>query len=234
MILCLETATNLCSVALCNNNGVVSLKESNESKSHASLLTVLIDKILKEQAIKAEDLDAIAVSKGPGSYTGLRIGVSVAKGIAYASSIPLLGIDTTLSMFWGFIKLYGEYEFHNCDVLYCPMIDARRMEVYYAIYNSIGEAKKEVSAAIIDRDFFRSVPENVKIVLFGDGATKLKEIFSQKNVFIDDRFKFSASNMYIPSIKSFGDHRFEDVAYFEPFYLKDFITTKPRKNILEK
>ena len=101
MIICLETATNLCSVALCNSAGVISLRESNDLKSHASMLTVFIEEILKETGIKTRDLDAVAVSKGPGSYTGLRIGVSVAKGIAYASSIPLIGIDTTFSMFWG-------------------------------------------------------------------------------------------------------------------------------------
>ena len=101
MILCLETSTNLCSVALCNSAGVISLRESNDSKSHASMITVFTGEILKETGLRTSDLDAVAVSKGPGSYTGLRIGVSVAKGIAYASSIPLIGIDTTLSMFWG-------------------------------------------------------------------------------------------------------------------------------------
>ena len=105
MIICLETATNLCSVALCDSAGVISLRESNESKSHASLLTVFIEEILKENGIRARDLEAVAVSKGPGSYTGLRIGVSVAKGIAYAASIPLIGIETTLSMFYG---IYGK------------------------------------------------------------------------------------------------------------------------------
>ena len=101
MVICLETATNLCSVALCDSAGIISLRESNESKSHASTLTLFIGEILKEHGIRAHDLEAVAVSKGPGSYTGLRIGVSVAKGIAYGASIPLIGIETTLSMFWG-------------------------------------------------------------------------------------------------------------------------------------
>ena len=133
MILCLETATNLCSVALCNSAGVVSLRESNESKSHASMLTVFVEEILKESGIRARELEAIAVSKGPGSFTGLRIGVSVAKGIAYAASIPLIGIETTLSMFWGISGNLNENYSADNNPIFCPMLDARRMEVYYAI-----------------------------------------------------------------------------------------------------
>ncbi|MGC1390135.1 MAG: tRNA (adenosine(37)-N6)-threonylcarbamoyltransferase complex dimerization subunit type 1 TsaB [Bacteroidales bacterium] len=234
MIICLETATNLCSVALCDKSGVISLKESNESKSHASMLTILIEDIFRDVGIRARDLEAIAVSKGPGSYTGLRIGVSVAKGIAYGASIPLIGIDTTLSMFWGITG--GKYFRTEPEIssLFCPMLDARRMEVYYAIYDTGGKKIKDTSAEIITQDTFFNIPESQKIIFFGDGAIKCKEVVNRKNAFFEVDYKISASSMYKPVFQSFIDHKFEDVAYFEPFYLKDFITSKPRKNILGK
>jgi tRNA threonylcarbamoyladenosine biosynthesis protein TsaB len=231
MIICLETATNICSVALCNSAGVISLKESNESKSHASMLTVFIGEVLKENGIRACDLEAIAVSKGPGSYTGLRIGVSVAKGIAYGASIPLIAIETTLSMFWGISGneniSYGE----NRNSLFCPMLDARRMEVYYAIYDADGNTVKNISAEIITEDSFRNIPEYQKLIFFGDGAAKCKDIINRTNAHFADDFRISASHMHRPVIQAFKDLRYENVAYFEPFYLKDFITSKTRKNI---
>jgi tRNA threonylcarbamoyladenosine biosynthesis protein TsaB len=234
MILCLETATNLCSVALCDSAGVISLRESNESKSHASMLTIFIDEILKERGIRASDLEAVAVSKGPGSYTGLRIGVSVAKGIAYAASIPLIGIETTLSMFWGISENPNASTGSDMNSLYCPMLDARRMEVYYAIYDSHGNKIKDISAEIISENSFINIPESQKIIFFGDGAIKCREVINRKNAFFADDFMISSSYMRKPVYKAFKDHNFEDVAYFEPLYLKDFITSKPRKNILGK
>jgi tRNA threonylcarbamoyladenosine biosynthesis protein TsaB len=231
MILCLETATNLCSVALCDNAGVISLKESGESKSHASMLTVFINEIFKENHIKATDLEAVAVSKGPGSYTGLRIGVSVAKGIAYASAIPLIGVETTLSMFRG---IRGIYEIAESDsnTLWCPMLDARRMEVYYAIYDNGGNIIKDISAGIIHENSFMEIPESEKIIFFGDGSSKCKEIIKRTNVHFDDEFRISAAHMQIPAFQYLKNNHHEDIAYFEPFYLKDFITSKPGKNVL--
>ncbi|MBK7132041.1 MAG: tRNA (adenosine(37)-N6)-threonylcarbamoyltransferase complex dimerization subunit type 1 TsaB [Bacteroidales bacterium] len=223
MIICLETATNLCSVALCNNAGVISLRESNDLKSHASMLTVFINEILNEAGINARQLDAVAVSKGPGSYTGLRIGVSVAKGIAYAASIPLIGIDTMVSMFHGAGRKSS---------LYCPMLDARRMEVYYAVYNSKGEPIRGISAKIITEDTFSDIPSSEEILIFGDGAAKCKGVIKRPNIKFDDNFRISASHMYMPAVQALKDRHFEDVAYFEPFYLKDFITSTPRKNVL--
>jgi tRNA threonylcarbamoyladenosine biosynthesis protein TsaB len=231
MIICLETATNLCSVALIDNAGLVSLKESDDLKSHASLLTVFAEEILKNQGMKASDLDAIAVSKGPGSYTGLRIGVSVAKGIAYGASIPLIGIETTLSMFWGMKKTISESEI---DPLFCPMLDARRMEVYYAIYNSTGKKIKDISAEIVTKDMFTDVPESQRIIFFGDGAKKCKEIINHKNAIFAEDFRISAAHMHKPVFQAFNKREYEDVAYFEPLYLKDFITSIPRKNVLGK
>jgi tRNA threonylcarbamoyladenosine biosynthesis protein TsaB len=232
MIICLETATNICSVALCNTTGVISLRESSESKSHASMLTVFIDEILKETGMSVRDLDAIAVSKGPGSYTGLRIGVSVAKGIAYAANIPLIGIETTLAMFMGMKRIQSESLIADSNSLYCPMLDARRMEVYYAIYDSSGNSIKNISAEIIDEDSFSHFPLSQKIIFFGDGAEKCKKVIQHSNALFADNFRISASNLHIPAFQAYIDRDFEDTAYFEPLYLKDFITSKPRKNIL--
>jgi tRNA threonylcarbamoyladenosine biosynthesis protein TsaB len=234
MIICLETATNLCSVALCDSEGLISLRESNESKSHASQLTVFIGEILKESSIRASDLEAIAVSKGPGSYTGLRIGVSVAKGFAYAASIPLIGIETTLSMFWGISENLNNKNVVNKNTLFCPMLDARRMEIYYAIYSSEGKTIKDISAEIIREDSFSNIPESQKIIFFGDGAIKCKEVIKRTNIHFADDFRISASFMHIPAYQAIKNHNYEDVAYFEPLYLKDFITSIPRKNILTK
>ena len=232
MIICLETSTALCSVALCNNDGVVALRESDENKSHASLLTVFIDDLLSKAGIRTKDLEAVAVSKGPGSYTGLRIGVSVAKGIAYASSIPLIGVETTLSMFNGITnklkKKYGTDE----TSLFVPLLDARRMEVYYSILAADGRVVKGISAEIIDEDSFSSIPGSIRILLFGDGAAKCREIIKRPNIEIAEEFRISASLMYIPVYKALRERHFEDVAYFEPFYLKDFITSQHKKNIL--
>jgi tRNA threonylcarbamoyladenosine biosynthesis protein TsaB len=234
MVICFETATNLCSVALCSSTGVISLKESTDLKSHASMLTVFIDELLKENGITVKELEAVAVGKGPGSYTGLRIGVSVAKGIAYAASIPLIGVETTLSMFWGMAGRVEEIKGDKENTLFCPMIDARRMEVYNAIYDSYGILKKKISAEIIKEDSFADIPESEKIIFFGDGAAKCKEVIKRKNVYFADDFRISASYMQKPVFQAIGNQHFEDVAYFEPLYLKDFITSIPRKNILGK
>jgi len=231
MIICLETATNLCSVALCDSAGIVSLRESNESKSHASLLTVYIKEILSDHGLRVRDLEAVAVSKGPGSYTGLRIGVSVAKGMAYGASIPLIGIETTLSMFWGISGSRNFSLVSDSNLLFCPMLDARRMEVYYAIYDPGGNKVKDISAEIITEETFIKIPESQKIIFFGDGSRKCKEVINRGNALFVD-FMISAAHMHIPVFQALKDRHFEDVAYFEPLYLKDFITSKPRKNIL--
>ena len=232
MVICIETATNLCSVALCDNGKILSVRESADIRSHASLLTVYIGELLSEKGIKTEDLEAVAVGKGPGSYTGLRIGVSVAKGIAFASSLPLIGIDTTLSMFWGMAHRTGDLTGDPENTLLCPMIDARRMEVYDALYDHKGTLIRPVSAEIIDPASFSGIPESKHILFFGDGAGKCREVIKRKNVYFADDFRNTAANMLIPCYQALQDKRFEDVAYFEPFYLKDFIATIPGKNIL--
>lgn len=234
MILCLETATMICSVALCDRNGVVALKESIEGRSHASRLTVFAGEILAEAGIKAADLEAVAVSKGPGSYTGLRIGVSAAKGMAYAASIPLISVYTTLSMYLGFVSLFRDrYCFSRAD-LFCPAIDARRMEIYYSVFNSSGKNVSEIRAEVVDMNFLSGFSNNERIFIFGDGASKCKDVVKRENVIVDENFSLSASYMRIAAYEALDGKYFEDTAYFEPFYLKDFLTSKPVKNVLGK
>src|SRR5512140_1347449 len=144
MIICLETSTAVCSVALCNSEGVVALKESSENKSHAAQLTVFIGDLLSQAGLRAADLEAVAVSKGPGSYTGLRIGVSAAKGIAYAASVPLIGIETTIPMFYGITGAIKDKYATDSTSLFIPMLDARRMEVYYSILSADGRTVKDI------------------------------------------------------------------------------------------
>lgn len=231
MILCVETATNLCSVALCEADRVVSLRESREVKSHASLLTVFIGELLKDAGIKVSELEAISVSKGPGSYTGLRIGVSAAKGISYASGIPLIGIETTLSMFWGITETSIHRESED-NTLFCPMLDARRMEVYCSLYDRNGNVIEPINARVIKEDSFSSVSADRKIIFFGEGSLKLKDVIKRNNIEFAEDFVMSSTHLRVPSFKAIKEGKFEDVAYFEPLYLKDFITTIQKKNLL--
>jgi tRNA threonylcarbamoyladenosine biosynthesis protein TsaB len=229
MILCIETATDVCSAALCSNTGVVFVRESADQKSHASMLTIYIEQLFKDAGIAATDLKAVAVSKGPGSYTGLRIGVSVAKGIAFGASLPLMGVTTTLSMTMGLIQEMGNVE---KNTIFCPMINARRMEVYFALYDHEGKQIKDISADIITESSFDAIPSKYKIIFFGDGAAKCSNVIKRQNIEFVDNFSLSAAFMYKPVNAAFGLKQFEDIAYFEPFYLKDFIATTQRKNIL--
>jgi tRNA threonylcarbamoyladenosine biosynthesis protein TsaB len=231
MILCIETATSVCSVALCDRDSVVSLKESHNNKSHASQLTVFIIDLLKEQGIKTSGLEAVAVSKGPGSYTGLRIGISAAKGICYSSDIPLIGIDTTRSIFEGTRELAERKRENIPGTLFVPMIDARRMEVFYCVYDSNGEKIREINAGIVDDNFLGDLPDDKKIIISGDGALKASQILRRDNILFYDEIIISAENMRFPAYDALKAKRFEDIAYFEPFYLKDFIATIPKNKI---
>jgi len=200
-------------------------EESRYDKSHASHLTVFIERILTRSGIEARYLDAIAVSKGPGSYTGLRIGVSAAKGIAYGAGIPLIAVATTELMYHG-AKKAGDYDY------YCPMIDARRMEVYTAVYGKDGKEIKGISAELISEETFAETLDKGRVLFFGNGAAKCRDIIKHPSAFFDETFRISSEYMCRPAQKAFDNKIFEDVAYFEPFYLKDFIATIPKKNIL--
>jgi tRNA threonylcarbamoyladenosine biosynthesis protein TsaB len=232
MILCIETATAVCSAALCSGPDLAGLRESAADRSHASLLTVYIEELLSQAGIEAAELDAVAVSKGPGSFTGLRIGVSAAKGIAFAASIPLIGIETTRSMFHGILSLPHTKDLMEGETLFCPMIDARRMEVYYSLFNSTGRVIKQISAEVIGENSFTEYPSSSRIIFFGDGALKYKGVLKRPNIIFEENYRISASHMAIPANEALVSGKFENVAYFEPHYFKDFITTKPVKNIL--
>jgi len=231
LILNIETSTQVCSVCISKDGKVLALKESHDQKSHAKLLTTFIDQGLKESNYTFDDLDAVAVSKGPGSYTGLRIGVSTAKGICYAKDLPLIAINTLESMANGVVSETEVRKEENTTLV--PMIDARRMEVYSAFFNSKGEFLREVKAEIIDKNSYSDILKKQKMIFFGDGSSKITETIKHENaVFIKD---FHPSSRFMASISDqyFKSEKFEDVAYFEPFYLKDFVATVPKKNIFK-
>lgn len=224
-ILNIETSTRVCSVSVWIDNEIVSLHETNRQNSHAENITLFCENALKDAGINFADLDAVAVSMGPGSYTGLRIGVSTAKGYCFGLNIPLIGISTLKAMALGMKSTYLSVE----EALFIPMIDARRMEVYSAVFDNKLEEVEEIKANIIDSDSFAEYLSNNLVVFAGDGAAKCKEIMGHhKNaVFIDD---FGASAKYIGELaqQKFHAGDFEDTAYFEPYYLKDFVAGKPK------
>lgn len=224
LILCIETATTMCSVALGRDGKVIASKELNSGYTHAENLTLFIEEALTQAKIKFSELDAVAVSKGPGSYTGLRIGVSSAKGLCYALEKPLISMSTLYSMFTIAQRLQTTN--HQLQTLFCPMLDARRMEVYCAVYDENGKEVRPVAAEIIDENSFAELLNEHRMIFFGDGAEKCKAILDHHDnaFFMDDVFP-SARAMVALAEEKFSKKEFEDVAYFEPFYLKDFVGT---------
>jgi len=230
IILCIETATSVCSVAIARDHTLIASRESHKKNAHASLVSVFIDETIKEAGLKFEDIDAVAVSKGPGSYTGLRIGVSTAKGLCYALNIPMIAISTPRSMAAGMIEyLKKEQDNPDLSTLVCPMIDARRMEVYSAIYTMDNEEIRKIEADIIESVSFEEYLQKSPVYFFGDGAEKCKETLShQPNAHFNEFVFPSALHMIDLAFERFHSKQFVDVAYFEPFYLKDFVAGKPR------
>jgi tRNA threonylcarbamoyladenosine biosynthesis protein TsaB len=225
LILLLETATSSCSVALTENGEIIGSKEVNERNIHASHITLFIEELMISAGKKYSDLNAVAVSKGPGSYTGLRIGVSTAKGLCYALDIPLIGIDTLEAMASG---LQSQIDLADLDLL-IPMIDARRMEVYTGIFQKDLSVLEPVSDKIVDVHSFEQFKNN-KLLLFVDGAAKFKDLFSeQSNIRIID-FDNSAKDLNFLACRKLLNRETEDVAYFEPFYLKEFVVTSSSKS----
>ncbi len=216
-ILCLETATTNCSVALSINGKVIALQEDNAKQySHAERLHQYIDEVLTTAKVKKSALSAIAVSKGPGSYTGLRIGVSAAKGLSYALDIPLISVPTLDAMSY-------QVRPEEKDSFIIPMIDARRMEVYSAIYDATHSQIRDTEAQILDDTSFVSYLEKGKVYFIGNGVAKFKEICSHPNaIFIENSLPSSREQSLLAFTK-YTQSDFEDVAYFEPCYLKDFI-----------
>ena len=235
LILNIETATNVCSVALANDGKLISFKESLKDKSHSSLLSVFIEEILKENKISISHLDAVAVSKGPGSYTGLRIGVSTAKGLCYGGNIPLISLNTLNIMAFGIInnQILNKMTFTSINkTLLCPMIDARRLEVFTAIFDHLNRTIEDTRAIIINSSSYDKYLNNKKLIFFGTGANKCSKIIKSKNALFIENFNTSARYMISLSEDAYKNEKFENVAYFEPFYLKDFIATVPKKSNL--
>jgi tRNA threonylcarbamoyladenosine biosynthesis protein TsaB len=221
IILHIETSTNICSIAISENGQCVFTKSDSEGMNHAALLSVFIAEAMEFLKSASKKLDAIAVSSGPGSYTGLRIGVSTAKGLCYGLDIPLIAVST-LEVLTANALLTAEI---GTNTLFCPMIDARRMEVYAAFYNQEGILQREISADVIDENSYSEILENHSVYFFGNGAEKCKTTLTHPNArFIDGMYPL-AQNMIVLAEKAYAEKKFVDVAYFEPFYLKEFYTT---------
>lgn len=229
LILQIDTSTTICSVALNENGETLAVIDFDEPNAHAAKLTILIAEILKQTNRAMQDLSAVAVSMGPGSYTGLRIGVSTAKGLCYALDIPLIAINTLEALFLGYKEQFGLNE----QEAYLPMLDARRMEVYTAVYDHNAALVKATSAEIIDVDYFNELLSSYnRVHLFGSGADKFEDLFSSTDrVDILRSFQVSAAFLSQLAFDKFQKKQFEDVAYFEPFYLKDFVVTTAKKKV---
>lgn len=226
IILSVETSTPICSVALHNGGELMACKELFADRSHSSLLTVLVEEILTQAKIALNDVSAFAIAKGPGSYTGLRIGTSTVKGFCYGLDKPLIAVNTLKGMAVGMVNKYGE------DMLYCPMIDARRMEVYCLMMTRDGTIEMPTRAVIVDESSFSSELKNGKVLFFGNGAEKCKTLLeSESNALFDDGGLPSAIHIGQEAFKKFEREEFEDVAYFEPFYLKAFKAGKPKQEL---
>lgn len=240
-ILQIETSTTVCSVAISADGVTKAFLEIKEENVHASKLTLLIEELMEQAGLKYADLHAVAVTKGPGSYTGLRIGVSTAKGLCYALDIPLIAIDSLRALALGFAgtdqrflrreeAVIKENSAVAKEMLLCPMIDARRMEVYCAVYSADLEEISPTEAKIMDEDSFLTLDKHQQIVLFGSGADKLQELYAKHHqVSIVFGFQASAQAMSSFAYQAFSIQAFEDLAYFEPFYLKNFIPTTPKR-----
>lgn len=223
LILNIETTTKNCSVSLADKGQLLAIRELNDGQySHAEKLHVFIDEALKELNKSIQELDAIAVSKGPGSFTGLRIGVSTAKGLCFSLDKPLISIST-LHALASTISV-------EQNVFIVPLLDARRMEVYSAIFDNTYNQLREIQAEVIDEQSFNTILNKDKVYFLGDGAEKCKTIIKHKNaIFLNGHFP-SSKQMAKLSYDKYKKNDIEDVAYFEPFYLKDFLVTKSKKN----
>ena len=232
LILCIETGTDICSVGIARDGELLSLRESDQGRDHAKNLAVFVDELLRETSIRPDELDAVAVGMGPGSYTGLRIGVSFAKGMCYGLNIPLLAVGSLDALAQVAIEDHEagimNIEGWN-DAVLCPMVDARRMEVYAQIFDVKCNQLSNVSAEVITEDSFTQWRKERKMIIFGNGAAKCQELLPD-----------AAYISVVPSARGlarlahqrYEEGKFEDIAYFEPFYLKDFIVIPSKKKLL--
>ena len=224
-ILYIETATDVCSVALSKGAEIIGLKEEAGGNNHAKHLLPFVDEVLKQAEASMTDINGVAVSIGPGSYTGLRIGVSTAKGIAYTAGIPVMAISTLESIAQGAKTLWSGTSTETVQII--PMIDARRMEVFTTRYDFNMQSLEEISSKIVDENTFAELLSKEKVLFCGNGMPKCKEILS---AFPNAKFMdapISAKNMLPAALRKWQNQEFEDVAYFEPFYLKEYVAAKP-------
>ena len=220
-LLFLETATEVCSVALSKGEKIIASVCSNKGNSHTEHLFPFIEEVLAKSKCKITEIDGVVLSIGPGSYTGLRIGASAAKGICYALNVPLIGISTLQSIVFN-AKNQQDIE---QNALFCPMIDARRMEVFTALFDATGKLISEVETKIIDENSFSAELNHNLLYFCGNGMPKCQSVLQHQNArFIDA--PLAASNMLAPALVKFENQQFENVAYFEPFYLKEYIAKK--------
>ncbi len=226
-ILNIESSTTMCSVSLGVDGECADFSELNDGFSHAELLAVYVDEILKRNQLTVGQLDAAAVSMGPGSYTGLRIGVSLAKGLCFAQNLPLISVPTLQNMCLH-PKVKKQVNFYK-DLLLCPMLDARRMEVYTAMYDVGLSCIKDVEALVLEPESFDTYLNQEGVLFFGSGSDKFREIITHESAYFAEGVWPSAQFMAGLSNMKFENNEFEDVAYFEPFYLKEFMATTPKK-----
>ncbi len=229
ILLHLETATEVCSVALSRGEVLLGKKEDSSGYAHAEKLFPFIEEVVQSAGLTPQQLDGVVVSSGPGSYTGLRIGASAAKGLAYSLDIPLIAISTLQSLFEA-----SKFRHNNANFLYAPMIDARRMEVYTAFYQHNGTINAEPIAAIVDEHYGEDILKETTIVFSGNGASKLQTLLEGKPNAVFDLTPLSAENLMIPALTKFHNKEFEDMAYFEPFYLKEYVAVKSKVKGLYK
>lgn len=233
LILIIETSTEVCSVALINDGKLIDLIESREGQNHARLVTVFTQDLLSRNHIKSGELAAVAISRGPGSYTGLRIGVSAAKGICYAAHIPLIAVGTLEAMAKHIALNREQLGIPEAEqILLCPMIDARRMEVYSTLLDKNGKVIKPITAEIIDESFLADELSGQQVVFFGNGSEKCQKVITSPNAIFISNINASAQHMCELVWQAYINKQFEDVAYFEPYYLKDFVATVSKKNML--
>jgi tRNA threonylcarbamoyladenosine biosynthesis protein TsaB len=220
-IILIETSTSLCSVALAENGAITAYRESSAPKAHASLTAVFVQEVLAERGLALSDCDAVCVSKGPGSYTGLRVGVSTAKGLCFGSGKPLVAVGTLDTL----VAQADNSQFR----FIIPMIDARRMEVYAAVFEDSRQIT-ETTPVIVDENSFSEYLEQGPCLFIGDGAGKCADVIRHQNAHFC-QCNPKASAMLHPAMEALNEKRFEDVAYFEPFYLKEFVATVSKKKL---
>ncbi len=224
LILNIDTSTTVCSANLAKEGTVISLRENNDGLNHSLLLVLYVKELVEEQQIEAKQWDAGSVSMGPGSYTGLRIGVSLAKGLCFGSSLPLIAVNTLQALAASVSEKLRE------EALYCPMIDARRMEVYTALFDRENQTRQEAGAQILGPDSFSDLLRTHIVYFFGNGSDKFRDVITSPNARFLPDVQTSSANMARLSEERYREQKFEDVAYFEPFYLKEFITTTPKSS----